>query len=88
MSKFNSPLCIYGDGCTDDAEHTFLECSRWRSERYALQQQINIDKVSPNNLINILTSHLQNWSYIGESSERILRQKKMDLDEYHKTETQ
>ena len=49
-----SPLCIYGDGCTDDAEHTFLKCSKWRRERYALQQQLGIDKVGPNNLTNIL----------------------------------
>ena len=57
-------------------------------ERYALQQQLGINKVSPNNLTNILTSNLQNWSYIGDYSERILRQKKIDLDEYHNTEKQ
>ena len=88
MGKTNIPLCIYGDGCTDDTEHSFFECFKWRSERYALQQQLVIDKVSPNNLTNILTSNLQNWSYIGDNSERILRQKKMDLDEHHNTETQ
>ena len=59
-----------------------------RSERYALQQQLGMDTVRPNNLTNILTSNLQNWSYIGNYSERILRQKKIDLDEHHNTETQ
>ena len=85
MGKANSPLCLYGDGCTDDAEHTFFECSKWRSERYALQQQLGIDKVNPNYLTNILISNFQNWRVY---SERMLRQKKMDLDEYHNTETQ
>ena len=81
MGKTNSTLCIYGDDCADDAEHTSFECSRWRSERYALQQQLCIDKVSPNNLTNILISNFQSWSYVGDYSERILRQKKIGLDD-------
>ena len=87
MGKTNSTLCIYGDDCADDAEHTFFACSRWRTEIYALQQQLDIHKVSPNNLPKILISNFQNWSDIGDYSERIRRQKKMDLEEHHITET-
>ena len=75
---------VYSDGYTDDAEYTLFECCRWKSERYTLQEQLGIDKLSPNNLTNIRISNFQEWSYIADYSERILRQKKMD----HNTETQ
>lgn len=78
IKKAENKECIYGDAPIDDANHTFFECERWKSDRNVLEARvghINADNVAQKMLISE-----ENWQLITIFAERILRAKKRDLD--------
>ena len=60
----DTPACTYGDANDDTAEHTLLACSRWHVERTNLLLQLNIDELTPANLVPIMLSGESEWNAI------------------------
>ena len=79
MGKATSPSCIYGDSNEDDAEHTFFECNRWRELRARLEQQTG--PLNSDNVIERMIRNENTWNLIAGYVERILRDKKKDLED-------
>lgn len=78
MGKVDRAVCIYGDNCVDDAEHTFFRCERWRIERQSVEEIAG--EISPENIVNLMLENEDTWKYVATFVERVLRDKKRDLD--------
>lgn len=78
MGKVDTDICIYGDNCVDDAQHTFFSCERWRIERNIVEREVG--EITPENIINIMLASRRNWDSIAAFVEKVLRSKKRDLD--------
>lgn len=78
VGKVETPQCIYGDSELDDAEHTFFQCTRWKSKRADLQNLVG--HIAVDNVVKTMLNNEQNWCYVAKYVEDILRKKKRDLD--------
>lgn len=78
MGKVDTNLCMYGDNCEDNAEHTFFRCDRWRLERQTVEQ--NVGEITPENIAIIIMENESKWTHVVIFIEKVLRQKKRDLD--------
>lgn len=78
MGKVDSAICIYGDDCVDDAEHTFFRCIRWRTERQSVGEIAG--EITPENIVNLMLKNENTWKRVATFIEKVLREKKRDLD--------
>lgn len=78
MRKVTSPVCLYCEGY-DDAEHTFFTCERWSVYRRNIEEEIE-GQLSPHNIVQKMHQSPENWNRISRYVEKILREKKSDLD--------
>lgn len=79
VGKCDTPYCLYeGTDTVDDAEHTFFECTRWRNDR--LELEIEIGHITTDNLVEKMVENDDKWSAVAKYCERLLRAKKVDLD--------
>lgn len=79
MGKCDMPFCLYEETeVIDDAAHTFFTCTRWVNARHQLE--INIGRITTDNLIEKMIESEEQWQNVATYCERILRAKKTDLD--------
>jgi hypothetical protein len=79
MGKVDSAACQYGDSPIDDAHHTFFVCERWAVQRRALETEVG--PISPETLVPLMLTSLENWRRISAFAENVLKRKKAeDLD--------
>lgn len=56
----------------DDAEHAFFKCDAWENWRRGICAEIDVDELTPENLVNIMISSPSNWTIISRLISRIM----------------
>lgn len=83
MGKVGDPGCIYCEGISDDAEHTFFECAKWGPERSMLRERMG--DFDPDSIVGRMLESKGNWDAVSLYVECVLRRKKRDLDQRDET---
>lgn len=79
MRKVGSASCIYCPDVRDTAEHTFFCCGRWAHARRELTEVIGHD-ISPDSVVGLMVQNEAVWNQLSHYIQRILREKKVDLE--------
>jgi len=53
LEKRNDVVCMYCSNAYDDAEHTFIVCSRWWGERRNFEVELHMD-ITPEGMIDAI----------------------------------
>ena len=76
MGKTRTANCKYCGNDNDDAEHSFLVCSRWQNERSTLERRVG--KFHPDNIIEKMLLDKERWKVVTEFIHMVLQRKKED----------
>ncbi|KAH8288950.1 hypothetical protein KR054_009558, partial [Drosophila jambulina] len=61
-----------GSASIEDAEHTFLECPRFRAERAAAEATIN-RRLTPETIIGCILETPSNWDAVADMAATVMR---------------
>lgn len=69
--------CMYCPN-VDTVEDTLFQCGEWREIRLELEERIEI-RLSRENILDVMTSNIEQWQQIGNMMNKILGQKERDF---------
>ncbi|KAL4082648.1 hypothetical protein QTP88_029709 [Uroleucon formosanum] len=79
---FAAYLCRFGIQATysceqcgfqpDDAEHAFFNCDEWENWRRRVCAEVDVEELTPENLMNTMLASSSNWNQISKLMSRIM----------------
>lgn len=84
MGITDSPECLYCTEVEDDAEHTFFDCQRWRTQRERLMSQVG--EIRPETILEVLLRNSQSWEKVRNFIKTVLVNKKLELDRQQRSD--
>ena len=76
MAIMTTPNCAQCSSHYDDAHHTFFECNRWSSLKQELETNLQIEVLTPDNIMNIMLSEKDRWDKIVNYVTAVLKDKR------------
>ena len=70
----NTSRCDSCDTLEENAKHVLFECENWMEERQTLYDKLG-ETLTPENIVNVMLSHIDAWNLCENYIERILRRK-------------
>ena len=73
-----SAVCFYGDSDDDTAEHTILQCKRWATWRNELISRLEVEYLTPQNLVPIMLDSERGWKELSTFVESVMTEKEKE----------
>ena len=78
MGIITSAVCFYGDSDDDTAEHTILQCKRWATWRNELISRLEVEYLTPQNLVPIMLDSERGWKEVSTFVESVMTEKEKE----------
>lgn len=83
IGKSPDAKCWYGCDEVDDPEHTFFKCTRWATEKFTTELEID-ETITVGNFENIIIKSKENWIAIDKLINSIIKKKEVKEREIEK----
>ena len=74
-----SAACIYDDAEDDTAEHTIMECIRWKIQRKELLLKLGAETLTHENMVTFMLEDAEKWSAVSGFIQEIMTMKEKDV---------